>query len=324
MFPIYRATELAHHLGTTVARLKDILYSANQYYDELTLIDPRKPDKERTVLSVNEPLRQWQSRFYRDVLLKSLKPSQFSHGGRHGFSIKTNAEAHLASRFIYKTDISNFYPSVHDRRVYRLFKLHFGCSPDVSNLCSRLCTHKHHLALGLATSPIIADQLLRPVDCRIAGACRRAGWVYTRYVDDITISGPNDMSQAGITNLISKILSEHGFHAKKSKSECGDNGSITITGVRVVDGHLDVGKEYIRDLNHQLSNALSLSHDGDFVGPYYTYGQLAGRVRFVCWVNPRRAAVLKRKLSRLSARRMSQHALERGLVKCKKRLRRPV
>ena len=51
------------------------------------------------------------------------------------------------------------------------------------------------LALGLITSPILADQMMDCVDDRIGGACRKAGLVYTRYVDDLTISGPYDLEQ---------------------------------------------------------------------------------------------------------------------------------
>lgn len=320
MFPIYRATELAHHLGTSVAELKKTLHSPSAYYEEFFLVDPKKPDRERTVLSVKGQLRRWQSKFYRDVLLKSLQPSEFSHGGRQGRSIKTNAEPHLKSQFVYKADISNFYPGIHDTRIYRLFNTTFGCPPAVANLCSRLCTYKHHLALGLSTSPILADQLLRTVDARIAAACRAAGWVYTRYVDDITISGGNDMEHAGIGSLIGRILSQHGFKAKKSKSVAASSEDVAITGIRVADGHMDVAKQYAAELNRQLDDALSLTHNGPFSGPYYTYGQLVGRVRFVCWVNPRRTRSVTKKLKRLSSKKMSRNALERGLVLCKKRL----
>ena len=320
MFPIYRPSELAHHLGASVADLRRVLKSPSPYYEELILFDPKKPDKRRVVLSVKAPLRVWQNRFYRDVLLKSLKPSDFSHGGRQGFSIKTNAEKHSHSPFVYKADISNFYPGIHDRRVYRLFNEQFRCSPEIADLCCRLCTYRHHLALGLSTSPIIADQLLRTVDTRIGAACARNGWVYTRFVDDITISGQHDMQSAGIGSLIGRILRDHGFRAKRSKNEVGCNGEVTITGVRIIDGRLDVAKSYAQELDRQLRDALALTHDKDFEGPYYTYGQIAGRVRFACWVNPRRARTLMAKLARLSKRKMARHASERGYVRLKKQL----
>lgn len=320
MFPIFRATELAHHLGTSAVELKRVLHSPRAYYDELLLLDPKKPERERPVLSVKAPLRKWQSRFYRDVLLRSLKPSEFSHGGTRGRSIKTNAEEHIGSQFVYKTDISNFYPSIHDTRVYRQFVDRFGCPPRIADLCCRLCTYKHHLALGLSTSPILADQLLQDVDARIGAACRKAELVYTRYVDDVTISGAYNMNHAGIPQLVDKILREHGFESKASKSEADSNGEIDITGVRVIDGRLDVAKDYALELDRQLNDALSLANDGPFDGPYYTYAQLVGRVRFVCWINPRRAKNVKSKLARIGSRKLAQHAIERRFVRTKKRL----
>lgn len=286
----------------------------------LFLLTRGSQNKERTVLSVDAPLFNWQSTFYRRVLLSSLERSDYSHGSCPDRSIKTNAEAHLGAKFVYKADISNFYPSVHDRRVYRLFREQFGCSPDVSDLCCRLCTFNHHLALGLSTSPILADQLLRPIDARISAACHKAGWTYTRYVDDITVSSDHELPRSGIESIVRSILREHGFKLKRAKSELVEVSEAVITGVRIAKGRLDVANEYTAELDRHLSDALSLTHDRSFEGPYFTYGQLVGRVRFVSWVNPRRAKSLNDRLRKLSARKMTKHAKERGLVACKKKL----
>jgi hypothetical protein len=131
------------------------------------------------------------------------------------------------------------------------------------------------------------------------------------------------MRDAGIGSLITRILREHGFRAKKSKSVAGNSNEITITGVRNVDGHLDVAKEYAQELERQLADALSLTHNLGFDGPYYTHCQLVGRVRFVSWINPRRARQLKIKLAKLSRKKMAAHAMERGFVVSKKQLVHP-
>ena len=99
----------------------------------------------------------------------SCSVSDFSHGGVRGRHIKTNVEPHLKSTFVFTTDISNFYPTISHNRVYRLFSRDFCCSPDVAESAPRLCTYKHHLALGLITSPILADQVIAPIDARIGG-----------------------------------------------------------------------------------------------------------------------------------------------------------
>ena len=231
----------------------------------------------------------------RQVLLPKLPVSEFSHGGVRGRHIKTNVEQHMESTFVFTADISNFYPSISHNRVYRLFAEDFACSPDVARICTKLCTYKHRLALGLITSPILADQVMRPIDARIGGLCRKAGLVYTRYVDDLTISGPFDLEESGFAALVQRILTEHGFKANPLKNCFGRLADgVPITKIRVNRGHLDVRREYLDELERQIADASALATGGEFHGPYFTDAQIWGRVQFVCWINPGRRRTLLR------------------------------
>ena len=69
-----------------------------------------------------------------------------------------------------------------------------------------------------------ADQILKRVDRRIGAACKKADLVYTRYVDDITISGSFDLSQSGVPALIERILEQDGFKANPVKHIFGRLG----------------------------------------------------------------------------------------------------
>ena len=60
----------------------------------------------------------------------------------------------------------------------------------------------YHLALGLMTSPILADCLMMRVDQRIGGMCRKNKLVYTRFVDDITISGSFPIDSGSFPELV--------------------------------------------------------------------------------------------------------------------------
>jgi hypothetical protein len=179
------------------------------------------------------------------------------------------------------------------------------------------------LALGLITSPILADLALRRVDSRIGAACRRAGLVFTRYVDDITISGPFDLSRSGFEAVVLRILSEDGFQANCSKSQFGElSKSIAITNIRILRGHLDVRREYADELDRLLENSRRLANGGKTDGPYLTQTQIRGRLQFVCWVNPGRRRQLMRKYRSICWRRVARAALEQGLVAMKKTLHR--
>jgi len=321
MLSIRQTKHLARALDTSLEGLSKVLETVDSYYEELILVDPAKPEKQRTVINIRGELRRLQTQLYRRVLLPKLTPSVYSHGAVRGRDIKSNAQPHLESHFLFKTDISDFYPSVHSKRVYSLFAGSLQCSPDVARLCTRLCTFRHHLALGLITSPILADQLLKRIDRRIGGACRKAGLIYTRYVDDITISGRFDLEHSGFAALVERILQQDGFEANPAKHVFGRLADGTsITNLRRVRGHLDVKKEYADELDRQLDDAARLARGEEFQGPYYTPIQILGRVRFVCWVNPGRRRRLMRKYRSVRWELVQASAWELGLVAAKKEL----
>ncbi|MCR9117557.1 MAG: reverse transcriptase family protein [bacterium] len=268
-------------------------------------------------------MRRWQSNLYTKLLLPKLDPSPYSHGGVKGRDIKTNAMSHQNSRFLMKTDISNFYPSIHRRRVYDLFTSRFKCSPDVARYCTQLCTYQHKLALGLVTSPILADQAIHRVDLRLGAACKSAGLIYTRFVDDIVISGAYDLSKSGFETIARKVLENDGFRMNEEKTESvavGKNSSIT--GIRILNAkRIDVRSEYAAELERQLMDLRNLANDDLFDGPFFTQQQVWGRIQFVRWVNPKRYPNLAAKFRTISWRNAYKFANQRGLVAAKKRLK---
>ena len=307
------AQRLALLLRTTPRELNGVLRRADDFYDELVVHDPRKPDKPRHVVSARGKLRTLQQRFHADVL-STLYRSPHSHGGVRGRSVLTNVAPHLGQRFVFTTDIANFYPSIHRERGARLFA-GLGCSVEVARLCTRLCTFRHRLEQGLVTSPALADQLLRPVDDRIAGACAKLGLTYTRFVDDLAISAPFDLDASGIPHLVHTILTEHGFrpHPDKTSFEAVERDA-SIAGVRFRNGHPDVRRDYVAEVERQLKDAASLAEGGEFVGPYLTESQMRGKVHFVTWVNPGRKRQLFALLKKIDWLKVSEQGRTRGLV----------
>jgi hypothetical protein len=256
------------------------------------------------------------------LLLPKLHPSSYSHGGVPGRSIISNALQHRDSIYAYSIDISGFFPSIHYHRVYDLFVNRFRCSPDVARICTRLCTHDYHLAAGLPTSPILANQLLDRVDRRIGGACKSANLVYTRFVDDITISGSFDLEDSGIMRLVRKIVIQDGFMLSSTKQVSGKIADgFAITGIRIKRGKLDVRKQYIHKVMQQIEDAKRLVEGSpDFSGLYYTPEQIMGKVNFICSINPGRKATLMRLYKLVPWKRVIVEAERRGLIAQKKRL----
>lgn len=306
---------LARRLAIREGYLYSLLNRFDEFVEELTISNPATPDKVRKVISTRPPLRSEQSKFYRWVLLPNLCRSQYSHGGVRGRSPRTNALAHAGQTFVYTTDVSDFFPSIHYGRVAALFS-RLGCSDKVAALCARLCTYNARLEQGLVTSPILADQFMRPVDEQIGKACKELGLVYTRYVDDISISGPFNFEKSGIPSLVRRILRYNGFRAKEEKEQFGSlRDGTAITKLRVLGDRLDVQGSYITELERQLRDHAILGQGKLwFQGPYYTQAQLWGRVEFVSWVNPRRRGYLYGMLNKINWPKVQEEAEKRKYV----------
>ena len=127
--------------------------------------------------------------------------------------------------------------------------------------------------------------------------------------------------KSGIPDLVQRILEEHGFLVKADKTQFGRLAEgIPITKIRINRGHPDVRKDYLNELERQLADAKSLADGGPFDGPYFTEGQIRGRIEFVCWVNPGRRRMLLRSFRAIAWNKVSDEAKKRRLFITRKSL----
>jgi RNA-directed DNA polymerase len=319
MLNVRRDKHLANMLGVGVTELRHVAERAEYFCEELVLLDPAKPDKPRDVLNVRGDLRKIQDRLLRLVLMPKLRPSPFAHGSVVGRSIRSNVETHANSLHVFTADIPSFFPSIGRHRVYRLFTETLGCSPDVSRLCTKLCTHQHHLALGLITSPFIAEQIALPFDRRISSMCSEAGLIYSRFVDDIAVSANFDLRDSGFERVVRTIMGQHGFGLHKVVYGKLSEGT-PVTKVVIRRGHPDVRRAYLEELETQIEGLILLANGHELSGPFFSRSTILGRVRFVCWINPKRKKSLLAKFNRIPWDRVWAEASRRGYVAVKKRL----
>lgn len=320
MLRIQKVKHLAQQLKCHEWKLRDVAENSADYCEELLLVNPAKPNKNREVLNTRGELRRIQYNLYKNIFLPNFVPSSCSYGGIRGRSIKMNAERHAKSPYAFTVDVSSFYPSIHYNRVYRFFAASQGCSPDVARILTSICTHNYHLALGLVTSPIIADQILKPIDLRLDRMASKHGLVYTRYVDDVTVSGGFDFVGSNFPVLLSKILGSIGFKTN-SKRTIGRiaEGEVRITNLRIKRGRVDVAAQYLDYFFELLHNLSKLAIGGELVGQYHTETQMRGRLNYICWINPGRKISLLKQFRSTPWRLIERRAQALGLVECKKR-----
>ena len=197
-------------------------------------------------------------------------------------------------------DIKDFYPSIRYQRIYDFF-IDQQCSPDVARILTKLTTRKHVLPLGTSTSPFLADQIVCPIDRRIGGLAKARGLTYTRYIDDVTLSGRFDLER--LADRIAKIISQAGFTIKRSKMEFyrpGDGKERIITGVRVQDGNVRAPSTYVDVLRGELTLAREESMHEHVHGYFETRQQYRGKIGYVMWLDASEGAKLLETVRNLS------------------------
>jgi len=297
---------LATQLGFAADKLIDIAGRTGEFYHDFRR-DVKGKDRDLTM--ARPPLSVLQRRIL-DRILCRLPVSEHAFGAIKGRSILSNAVAHARAPFIAKLDIRNFYPSIRYQKVYDLF-MSQECSPDVARLFTLLTTRHNVLPLGTSTSPFLADQIVCGIDQRIAGLAKKHHLTYTRYVDDVTLSGPFDL--ADIADLIVTIINQAGFAVKRSKIEFyrpDDGKDRIITGVKVQKGKTFPPSTYVEFLRRELIRAGKASRHEQVDGDFETRDQYRGKISYVKWLDP----VEGMKLLRLY-RRVKWRHLEYALIR---------
>lgn len=185
---ILSINHLAWHLGVPREQLRVIADNIRRHYRVRKRYDPEK-NKTRILRVPKYDLKRIQHRI-NDRILSEYHLDDAAHGGVAGRSPKSNAEMHLGQPCVVNIDVHDFFPSVSHKLVYRLFHQELGYGRDVSGLLTRLTTINGELPQGAPTSPKIANLLLsRTVDHVLRERFDRSGVRYTRFVDDVTMSG---------------------------------------------------------------------------------------------------------------------------------------
>lgn len=204
-------------------------------------VKPRKKNhKPRQILAPYDDLKAVQKTIL-EKILNHVPPHHAATAFFKGRSIAGNARLHHHCLYLYKTDISNFFPSIKVSHVWRVLETHFPhISRSAMDEIVRLTTLEGTLPQGAPTSPHLANLALFEFDEQLTRLCNRLGARYTRYADDITVSAADEQALEIAEGAIRAGLSELGLvqHLAKTR-RFGPNTRKLVTG-------LDVSADTIR------------------------------------------------------------------------------
>jgi RNA-directed DNA polymerase len=252
-----------------------------------------------------------------DGILDHIPPHDAAHGFRPGRSIITFAQQHVGRAVVLRVDLQAFFASVFAARVIGILRT-AGYPEQVAGTLAALCTHRApsdvlasapernpidlarlrtpHLPQGAPTSGALANLAAYRLDVRVAGLARKVGASYSRYADDLVLSGDRELARAAPTLVarLAAIATEEGFSLNFRKTRVMTHSSRQrITGI-VVNEKLAAPRAEIERLRAILHNCrrhgpATQNRDGhdDF------RAHLRGRVAWISSLDPGKGARLQ-------------------------------
>jgi RNA-directed DNA polymerase len=221
-------------------------------------------------------LQQNLSKLLQDCLEELEQEGLRKYGAAHGFkrnrTIVTNAREHRGRRFVFNTDIKDFFPSINFGRVRGFFikDKHFALNPSVATVIAQIACHNNSLPQGSPSSPVVSNLITHVLDTHLVMLAQRTSCQYTRYADDLTFSTNNrdfpkaiafrtsdDSDKWVAGKSLTAIVTKSGFelNAVKTRMQYCDSRQ-EVTGL-VVNEKINVRSEYrhkLRALTFRLAN----------------------------------------------------------------------
>lgn len=268
---------------------------------------PKKAGGERIINAPGERLKRIQ-RSLADLLQHCIleiqcskpqpKPRPLSHGfikkvdistnrkNFISFGIHTNAHNHQNKKYILNFDLSEFFGSFNFGRVRGFFIKNndFGLHPAVATLIAQIACFKNELPQGSPCSPIITNLIAHILDIRLVRWAKKHRCSYSRYVDDITLSTNQEMSEKlatkseglikwSLSKDIENIVSNAGFQINPLKTRLQIQLSRQIVTGLVVNKKVNVKNEYYRS-TRAMCHALFCTGSFYLLGDKSTLGTL--------------------------------------------------
>lgn len=190
-------------------------------------------------------------------LFARVSDSRFPHEAAYGYvrhrGTRDNAAVHCGAPLLLRADIRNFFPSISIDRLKKRF-LELKMHPAAADALAKFVTIDDRLALGLNASPMLANLICVDLDIKIQKLAQAYGCKYTRYADDISISGKRRLP---FRDELEKIIKEEGFEFSSEKFRQTKIGQAHyITGLSVSDAN---GPHAPRRMKRRLRQELYFS-----------------------------------------------------------------
>lgn len=243
--------DICSRLGLMPDAVLDVSQHAWRYYCKFKR--PKRSGGVR-IISASQGRLKWMQRILLDGVLSHYPMPAHVHGCVKGRSPVTNARLHVNQPLVINIDLSDFFASVNFDTVADILTEKFHFDTDAAETFARLTVVGGGLPQGAPTSPALANIAALPLDDDIMQVCKEAvgesEFHYSRYVDDITISGGSELE--AVVPKIYEAIERSGFAPNIKKTNILRRSiRQSVTGI-IVNQKPNAPKTLIRKVRQQL------------------------------------------------------------------------
>lgn len=274
---LYSVREVAEWLDLTVSELEwfadhgSWLRTATPRLRHYRVWTREKRDGVRVIEAPKPRLREAQRRILRQ-LVSRIPAHRAATGFIPGSSTADFAAPHSGKPIVLRADLRHCFESIAAPRVSDVFR-RAGYPPAIARLLADLCTtttpadqlagvpaehaghlRGRHLPQGAPTSPHLSNLVMRSLDRRLQGYAATNDLAYTRYGDDLALSG-EEMNADRALWVVLRVIASEGFtvHAGKVRV-MREHQRQTLAGL-VVNDRPRVSRSDYDNLRALLHNA---------------------------------------------------------------------
>ena len=283
--------------------LKSIAEAPRSYYRRIPI---ERRGKVRETWDARAPLKSIQARIQCLILRKVTYP-RYLQGSikdeEQARDFVSNASLHCGRRIVISEDIENFFPSTSSDLIHDLWRSLFHFPDRIAHVLTGLTTLEGFLPQGAKTSSYLANLALWSTEPRLVESLRRQGFIYSRYVDDITLSTDRRLTGGEIAKVLRQVAgmcSPLGFRLKRSKHSVTTSGNRMSTTGLMVNRRASLPKEIrseTRALVHRCERLASMSKAMRQT-PYYAveWNRASGKVALLRRLHPTTGSPLRERL----------------------------
>ena len=284
---IMSVDHLAALIGIDDYYLRSMAYATDKFYRTFDI-----PKKNGKVRRIDEPLPdlKYVQTWILNNVLSSIQVSPYAKAFVKGRNAKENARFHRNQKVVITMDVQDFFPSIGINRVIHIFT-NCGYEINIARFLAHLCCYNDALPQGAPTSPYLSNIAMKSFDSQMAIYIKENNLRYTRYADDITVSGNTVPSET--ISFITETLMECGFMTNRGKTRVANkNARQEVTGI-VVNQKINIPRNQRKEIRQEVYYIKKYGLDSHLahikeVRKNYLY-HLLGKIGYAVYMNQKDA-----------------------------------